>query len=114
MTITICKTRSQARRHLAAKRNIQAEQQLPPEMPFFDRQALPEDAVALWEEVDAALKGLPDQAAEIFACRLEGKNKTEIAEELNLSRQTIHRILKLVEKRLIHRFELVFPDKLPE
>jgi predicted DNA-binding protein YlxM (UPF0122 family) len=38
--------------------------------------------------------------------RLEGRNRSEIADRLNLSRQTIHRILKLVQERLEARFEL--------
>ncbi len=104
VTITICKTRSHARRHLASRRNVRREQIAPIPVHFFDQQALPEDALALCEEMDAALVGLPDRTAEILALRLEGKNKTEIAEKLNVTRQTIHRILKLLESRLIQRF----------
>jgi RNA polymerase sigma-70 factor (ECF subfamily) len=107
VTITICKTRSAARRHLAAKRNVHVEQLLPDESDFRIQEASPGDAMALLEEIDAAMQGLPDRAAEILAARLEGKSKTEIASEFNLTRQTIHRILKLVEERLSERFELV-------
>ena len=66
VTITICKTRSAARRHLAAKRNVQVEQLLPDESDFQIREASPGDAMALLEEIDAAMQGLPDRAAEIL------------------------------------------------
>ena len=59
----------------------------------------------LWEELDIVLNGLPDTAAKIISMRLEGGGRTEIARELNLSRQTIHRILKLVQQRLAKRFD---------
>lgn len=104
VTITVCKTRTQARRHTAARRNVQAEQLLASEVSIENHQATPDDALALWEEIDTVLQGLPRRAPEILNCRLEGKGKTEIAEELNLSRQTIHRILKLIEDRLRLRF----------
>jgi RNA polymerase sigma-70 factor (ECF subfamily) len=110
VTITICKTRSAARRHMAAKRAAQAEQLLPNESDLRDREPSPEDAVAFWEEVDAAMRGLPDRATEILAARLEGKTKTEISSELNLSRQTIHRILNLIKERLTERFELLLSE----
>ena len=105
VTITICKTRSAARRHTADKRNVYTEQQLPNLSDFQNREASPEDSIALWEEIGVALQGLPEPASEILAARLEGKNQTEIANEMNLTRQTIHRILKLVERRLSSRFD---------
>ncbi len=105
VTLTLCKTRSHARRHTAEKRNAQAVQSIVDEQGMLDRQPSHEDVLALWEEIDVALDGLPDQTGEIIAMRLEGRNRSEIAGELNLSRQTIHRILKLVEERLERRFE---------
>jgi len=45
--------------------------------------------------------------------RLEGRNRSEIAEELNLSRQSIHRILKLVQERLTQRFERISSPNSP-
>lgn len=109
-TITLCKTRSHARRHTAKRRNAQAEKDVAGELQLFGREPSTEDALALWEEIDAALEGLPDRAGEILSSRLEGKNKSEIAGEMNLSRQTIHRILKLVEERLTERFERYLPE----
>lgn len=105
VTLTLCKTRSHARRHTAEKRDAQVDQAMADDQPVLDRQPSPEDALALWEEVDVVLEGLPERTAEIIAMRLEGKNRSEIARELDLSRQTIHRILSLVQQRLERRFE---------
>ena len=105
VTLTLCKTRSHARRHTAEKRDAQVDQAMGDDQRVIDRQPSPEDALALWEEVDVVLDGLPQRAAEIIAMRLEGKNRSEIARDLNLSRQTIHRILSLVQQRLEQRFE---------
>jgi RNA polymerase sigma-70 factor (ECF subfamily) len=107
VTLTLCKARSLARRHTAERRNAQADRTVSTDHPLFDRQPSPEDALALWEEIDVVLDGLPDRAGEILSMRLEGKSKTEIAAELNLSRQTIHRVLALVQQRLQQRFELL-------
>lgn len=104
VTLTLCKTRSHARKHTAERRDATADRAMSDENQMFDRQPLPEDALALWEEIDVVLDGLPDRTGEIISMRLEGKTRTEIAKELNLSRQTIHRILKLVQERLAQRF----------
>ena len=103
VTLTLCKTRSHARKHTADRRDARADLSMPNEQ-MLDRQPLPEDALALWEEIDVVLEGLPDRTGEIISMRLEGKTRTEIAKELNLSRQTIHRILKLIQERLAQRF----------
>ncbi|TWT40053.1 RNA polymerase sigma factor [Thalassoglobus neptunius] len=105
VAITICKTRSLARRHTAEKRNALLDRNQQEESAFVDPQPTPEDALALWEEIDQAIQGLPPRTAEIISGRLEGKTQSEIAAEMNLSRQTIHRILKLVEQRLAQRFD---------
>ena len=105
VTITLCKTRSMARRHTAERRDVKLDQQIVSDADLADRQPNPSDALALWEEIDLALKGLPPKTGEILSARLEGKSKSEIASELNLSRQTIHRILNLVEERLSSRIE---------
>lgn len=105
VAITVCKTRSHARRHTADKRNALLDQNAQLEPKFVDTQPTPEDALSLWEEIDHAIQGLPPRTGEIISGRLEGKSQSEIAAELDLSRQTIHRILKLVEQRLAERFE---------
>ena len=106
VTLTLCKTRSHARRHTAAQRDAQADRAISSEHQILDRQPSTMDAIALWEEIDVVLDGLPERTAEIISMRLEGRARTEIAAELSVSRQSIHRILKLVQERLSRRFEL--------
>jgi RNA polymerase sigma-70 factor (ECF subfamily) len=109
VTLTLRKTRSHARKHTAARRDAQADRAITDEHPMLDREPVPEDALALWEEIDLVIDGLPPKTGEIIAMRLEGRNKSEIAASLELSRQTIHRILKLIQERLEQRFA-VFSD----
>ena len=104
VSLTLCKTRSHARKHTAERRDATADLAEPDLDRVFDQQPSPVDALALWEEIDVVLEGLPDRAAEIISMRLEGRTRSEIAETLNLSRQSIHRILKLVQERLEQRF----------
>ncbi len=112
VTLTVCKTRTHARRHTADRRDAQADRAISDDRPILDQAPSPEDALALWEEIDLVIDGLPAKAGEIIGMRLEGRNKSEIASELNLSRQTIHRILDLVAERLEQRFETLFPGDL--
>jgi RNA polymerase sigma-70 factor (ECF subfamily) len=105
VTLTLCKTRSHARKHTAERRDATADRAMSDENQIFDRQPSPAEALALWEEIDLVLDGLPKRAAEIISMRLEGKSRSEIARELDLSRQSIHRILKLLEERLEQRFQ---------
>ncbi len=107
VTITIFKTRSYARRHKADKRNVTAEQELPDHFSFLAEAPQPEDAIALWEEVNLVLEGLPPKAGLILAARLEGQSKSKIADGLSISRQTVHRICTLLDQRLRERFDLI-------
>ena len=112
VTLTLCKTRSHARKHTAERRDATVDYAMSDENQIFDRQPSPVDALALWEEIDMVLEGLPERAAEIISMRLEGNSRSEIARELNLSRQSIHRILKLVQERLDQRLEQYSAPKL--
>lgn len=103
--ITLCKTRSRARQHTARRRDARADKAIGADLELLAQAPSPEDAIALQEEVDVALEGLPERAGEILSKRFEGETKSDIARQLNLSRQTIHRILKLVETRLTERLE---------
>lgn len=107
VTITIFKTRTYARRHKADKRDVAVEQELPEHFGFLAQVPLAEDAIALWEEVDLVLAGLPQKAGLILAARLEGKSKSEIADELGISRQTVHRLCTLLDQRLRERFDTI-------
>ena len=107
VTITLCKTRSHARRHTADRRDAKAEEVIASDALLLDREASPQDALALWEEIDVILEGLPDKTGEILSRRLEGMNKSEIASDLSISRQTVHRLLNLLEQRLGERLERI-------
>lgn len=106
VTLTLCKTRSHARKHTADRRDAQADQPLSDQQKLFDREPSQEDALALWEEIDLVIDGLPEKTGEIIAMRLEGCHKSEIADNLGVSRQTVHRILNLIQERLEQRFTL--------
>lgn len=110
VTLTLCKTRSHARKHTADQRDAQADQAITDDHQMLDREPAPEDALALWEEIDLVIDGLPPKTGEIIAMRLEGRNKSEIATSLGLSRQTIHRILNLIQERLEQRFAVFSED----
>ena len=103
VALTLYKTRTHARKHTAAKRNVAVDQAIVDQLAASSGEPSPDEAIAMWEELGIVLDGLPDRTAEIVSMRLEGKARTEIAGELNLSRQTIHRLLKLVQDRLNQR-----------
>ncbi len=105
VTITLCKTRSHARRHQAACRDAQQEMPLDIDRDSTGIEASLEDVVAMWDEIEKVVAGLPERTADIISCRLQGMNKTEIAAELNITRQTVHRLLRLVEERLYERLD---------
>lgn len=108
-TITLCKTRSHARRHTAECRDVGLEQAVVAEQQLGSGPASADDVLALWEEIDHVLKGLPAHTSAIVSERLAGKGKTEIARELGLTRQTVHRLIRLVEDRLTQRLDKISP-----
>jgi len=101
--ITLLKARAKARYHTADKRNARAEQAgeaadwlagLVAEEPG------PDDAVVLVDQIEALLRGLPPLHARVLERRLQGHQVTEIAGHLGVSRQTVHRVLNLLQDRL--------------
>jgi RNA polymerase sigma-70 factor (ECF subfamily) len=104
VSITLAKVRRQARWHQAAKRDIVAE--TPLQTGGWAEDALtdepgPEDALALVEHMEIILQGLPDTYSDILCMRLEGVTRTEIAQRLRISRQTVHRALKVIQARML-------------
>jgi RNA polymerase sigma-70 factor (ECF subfamily) len=101
VTITIRKARANARRHTAERRDVNQE---------ADHDALcadalagepgPDEAVALVDQVDALLRGLPPWYARLLDLRLQGRTVAEAAAELDVSRQTVYRALDLLRQRL--------------
>ena len=110
VTITLCKTRSHARRHRAQCRDAKREAVFIENRDILANAASTEDVLALWDEIRAVTEGLPARTADVISLRLEGNGKAEIARKLGITRQTVHRLLSLVESRLAERLENLGPD----
>lgn len=105
--ITVAKARTQARRHTSEKRDIAAEcaaltADTPPDwiLAAIDREPPHEQAVETVDLIEAVLNGLPETHAQVLAMRLSGHGSSEIAKELQLSRQTIYRVLAILQERI--------------
>jgi len=101
VTITLTKVREQARRHTSAKRDVNAEDQ---DEAWLSNAVASEpgplEAAALLDQIEQLLKGLPEAYCEMLTLRLEGNSRNEIAEKLGVSRQTVYRVLNLMQQRL--------------
>jgi RNA polymerase sigma-70 factor, ECF subfamily len=99
--ITVLKVRAKARHHTADKRDAGTEQGIDPDR--FDavgREPGPAEAAELVDQIDTLLSGLPELYGRLLGLRLQGRTVTETAEELGVSRQTVHRALNLLQDRL--------------
>lgn len=65
------------------------------------REPSPEEAVALVDQMEALLRGLPEMHGRVLELRLEGHAVAEIAPRLGVSRQTVYRVLGLLQHRLV-------------
>ena len=110
VAITICKTRTFARRHTAQRRDARTESSIAVDLLTGNLAVDRNDVVALQEEIDHVLNGLPAEVSAILSGRMEGRTHTEIANDLNVSRQTVHRLMKLLKARLQERFEQLSDD----
>lgn len=97
--ITLRKARGQARRHLAGKRNAAAEAGDEPLAAAAARDPDPADAADLVDQVAALLRGLPELYGDVLGRRLQGEPVADIAAALNVSRQTVYRVLDLLGDR---------------
>jgi RNA polymerase sigma-70 factor (ECF subfamily) len=100
--ITLSKVRAQARHHTAQARDIAVE--VPGDevglAEMVAREPGPDEAVALIDQIDALLHGLPELHGDVLHMRLEGHSVAEIAARLGVSRQTVYRALELFRQRL--------------
>jgi DNA-directed RNA polymerase specialized sigma24 family protein len=55
----------------------------------------------LVDQIEAILDGLPPLHGNVLNLRLEGRSPTEISEQLGVSRQTVYRVLELLQARLL-------------
>ena len=103
VTITLSKTRSAARHHRARKRAVNAEVAVPQSewLPMeLAAGPSPSQAAVFVEEVQRLTEDLSPRHQEILALRMAGHTRTEIAGITGLTRQTIYRVLKLIESRI--------------
>lgn len=103
--ITLAKVRSQARRHTAGMRNVHAEARRFQDEADWLPAAIaagpsPEAAAILVDQIEVLLAGLPEVYADILGLCLDGHSKTQIAAQVGVARQTVHRALNLLRQRL--------------
>lgn len=97
--ITVRKAQAKGRHHTAGMRDVGNEKNLEQTSMAADAPT-PEDAVLVDDEIQRILDGLPEQYATILGMLLEGESRANVAQHLNLSRMTIHRVIKVLKKRL--------------
>jgi RNA polymerase sigma-70 factor (ECF subfamily) len=107
VTLTLRKARATARFHCAARRSVGAELPRPIEDEWdpgvFARQPDPAEAVAVVDEIEATLQGLPAVHAHVLEQRLQGASVADIAAQLGLARQSVYRIVNVLQHRLRQR-----------
>jgi DNA-directed RNA polymerase specialized sigma24 family protein len=99
--ITVLKARQQARFHTAQQRSVAAEAPQPEHAGFalLAHDPGPVEQAALLDQIEALLDGLPPLYGQLLQCRLEGGTVVAIAAELGLSRQSVYRMLDVLEGR---------------
>ena len=104
VTMTLAKARSAGRHHRALKRTVESE--APSESLDWMREGLaqgpsPVEVAVFVESVEQLTADLPPKHQEILALRMLGHAHVEIARQTSLSRQTVYRVMQLVEKRIL-------------
>jgi hypothetical protein len=56
--------------------------------------------VALLDELERLLRGLAPVFSEVLTRRLQGDSVADVAEGLRVSRQTVYRMLRVLQQRL--------------
>ena len=103
VTITLKKVHNKARHHHAERRDLSREHEsldAAAELPVLARGPSPAEAAELLDQVDWMLEGMTDTHREIFFLIVQGYSRTEVAEKLNVSRMTVHRVLDLLRDKL--------------
>lgn len=105
VAISLHKLQAQAAYHAAGKRDIASETdfdaQAGPGAPqALAREPSPVEAVALADEVEQLLRGLPPADRRILELRLQGCDVYEIAADTNRSVATIYRVLERIKQHL--------------
>jgi RNA polymerase sigma factor (sigma-70 family) len=101
--ITLLKARAKARHHTAEIRDVGAEADAggdPWLVEAISHEPGPLEAVMLVDQIETMLQGLPPLYCHVLDLRLQGCGSKEIAARLDISRQTVHRVLHLLQARL--------------
>jgi len=98
--ITVIKARGQGRFHTAERRDPRLEQGVEWLPEAAAREPGPAEAAALVDEIEALLHGLPPLYCQVLELRLQGCHVSDVADQLGVSRQTVHRMLNLLQERL--------------
>lgn len=102
LTITIRKTRTHARHHRTAGRDVYRDVTAAGELDeLCSDDPGPDEYLTVADLISALLKDLPPDSGEILTQLLEGRTKAEIATSVGLSRMTIYRHLQLFKTRLL-------------
>lgn len=111
--ITVLKARAKGRYHAAQQRDVAAEFAGDAWLAeAVAREPGPEEAAALVDQIEALLHGLPPLCCQVLELRLQGHAVTEIAPRLGVSRQTVYRVLGLLQQRLTEN--IPSPEKTSE
>jgi RNA polymerase sigma factor (sigma-70 family) len=106
VAITMHKLYRQAKHHSAEKRSVYAEQLWQPaednSIPR-NREPTPEEAVALADELEAAMSQLDAVSRRVLELRLQGEPLSTIAAETGRSERTIRRLLSSIRDALAKR-----------
>lgn len=103
VTITVRKARMQGRFHSAGPRDVALETGAAADdwlSSALREGPSPEEGVILVDQVEWLLEGQPELHADVVALLFDGHSKTDIARKLGISRQTVHRVIGLLEERL--------------
>lgn len=109
VSITLHKLHDQVKRNTAGKRSIKREQTDPLDRPDGSLRAVaaqgpsPLEAVALSDELEQILGGLPALHRQVLELRLQGYHLDEIAAATRRSIRTVSRILDAVKQDLEQR-----------
>jgi RNA polymerase sigma-70 factor (ECF subfamily) len=101
--ITVRKARALGRHHTAKVRDVGAETRSGIVAWLLHAESYepgPEEAVALVDQIEELLRGLPPLYRDLLQLRLEGHSVVDTAARLGISRRTVHRALNLLQERL--------------
>jgi RNA polymerase sigma factor (sigma-70 family) len=101
--ITLQKTRAYGRQHTAGVRDVTAEAPCGEALLLeaMTHEPGPAEAVALIDQIQDLLRGLPALYCDLLQMRLEGRSVSDTAAQLGVSRRTVHRALNLLQQRLV-------------